>query len=86
MGLLLSVFAGTHISPDGEVKVWHGSAEQSLLDVATGTQRRLDFKGAQQMVRDHGGKQRRNCFKNAPKQKHERQFRSHLKQPKDGSQ
>lgn len=31
MGLLLSVFAGKHICPDGEVKVWQRSAEQSLL-------------------------------------------------------
>lgn len=35
MGLLLSVFAGTHICPDGEVKVWQASVERSLLDVVT---------------------------------------------------
>ncbi len=51
MGLLLSVFAGTHICPDGEVKVWQGSVERSLLDVIT-RQQRLDFMQVQQMVRD----------------------------------
>lgn len=51
MGLLLSVFAGKHICPGGEVKVWQRSAEQSLLVEIT-RQHLRDFMGVQQMVKD----------------------------------
>ena len=33
MGSMVSVLAGKHVCPDGEVKVWQRSAERSLLVV-----------------------------------------------------
>lgn len=49
MGLVLSVHAGKHICPDGEVKVW-----QKVCRTKPGGfgYQQLDFMGFQQIVRD----------------------------------